>query len=83
MAKLGTVLFLVPLFSAWDRRNGKLFSAQDRNNSKLSIQWGSVSWRIRRQGAGEVITKLDTVLCSAPLCSIWDRLNGKLLTARD
>ena len=29
------------------------------------------------------MTRLGTVLCLVPLCSTWDRLNAKLLTARD
>ena len=29
------------------------------------------------------LTELDTMICSVPLSSIWDRLNGKVLAARD
>ena len=77
------MLCFVPLCSTWNRRNEKLFSAQDRQNIKLIVQLGSISWRFRRQGVDEAMSKLDKVLCFVPLCSIWDRLNGKLNAARD
>ena len=83
MPRLETVCFFVPLFSPWELLNAKLIAARDRNRSKLAFQQGSIIWRLRRQDVDEDMTKLDTVLCSVPLCSIWDRLNGKLLAARD
>ena len=44
---------------------------------------GSINWRLRRHGVNEVMTRLGTVLFFVPLCSTCDRLNGKLLAARD
>ena len=83
MAKLDTVLFFVPLCSTWDRLNGKLPAARDRNKLKLTVKKCSISWRLRRHGFDEVMTKLGTVLFFVPLCSTWDGLNGKLFAARD
>ena len=54
MTALDTVLCFVPLCSTWDRLNGKLPAARDRNNCKLTVQWGSMTWRLRygaRHGA--------------------------------
>ena len=83
MAKLGTVLFFVPLCSTWDRFNGKLFSALARNNCKVAVEKGSISWRLRRHGVDEVMMGLETVLFFVSLCSSWDRLNRKLFSAQD
>ena len=64
MTKLDTVLCFVPLGSTWDRLNGKLFTARDRNNCKLTVEKGSISWRLRRHGVDEIMMK---VTCS-PTC---------------
>ena len=83
MTGLGTVLFFVLFCSTWDGLNGKLFTERDRNNCMLTAKKSSLSWRLRRHGVDEAMTKLDTELCFVPLCSTWDGLNGKLLAARD
>ena len=83
MTKLDTVLFFDPLGSTWDRLKGTLFTARDRNNSKLIVEEGSISWRLRRHGVDAVTTGLGTVSFFVPLCSTWDRPNGKLFSARD
>ena len=44
---------------------------------------GPISWQLRRHGADEVTTRLGTVPFFLPLCSTWDRLYGKLFSARD
>ena len=62
---------------------GKLLSAQHRRNIKLTVKKGSISGRLRRQGVDGVMVKLDTLLCFVPLCSTWDRPNGKVFAARD
>ena len=43
----------------------------------------SSSWRLRPQDVGEVMAKLDTVFFFVPLCSTYNRLNGKLFAARN
>jgi len=48
MTRLATVHFFVPLCSTWDRLHGKLFAARDRNSCKLTVNTGSISWRLRR-----------------------------------
>ena len=83
MTKLGTVLFFVALCSTWDRVKGTLFAARDRNYCKHTVKKVSFSWRLRRHGADEAMTKLGTVLCFVPLKSTWDRLNGRAFAARD
>ena len=83
MTTLDMVLCLVPVCSTWDRLNVKLFSAHDRTDFKLVVQEGSISWRLHRQAVDEVMTQLDTVLRFVPLCSTWDRPNGKSCAARD
>ena len=55
MARLDKVLCFVPLFSTWDRLNGKFNSAQDRNNFKLSVQ--------RVRSAGDFVDKASTRSC--------------------
>ena len=77
------MLCFVPLCSTWDRLNGKLFTARDQNNCKPTAERGSISWRLRRHGVDEVMMKLGTVPFFIPLCSTWDRLNGKLFSAQD
>ena len=69
ITRLGTVHFFAPLCSTYDRLNGNLFAARDRNNCKVTVGRGSISWRLRRQGVDEVMTKLETVLCFVPLRS--------------
>jgi len=66
------VHFFVSLSSTWDRLNGKLFAARDRDTCKLTVKQSSISWRLRRQGFDEVMTRLGTVLFFAPLGSTWD-----------
>ena len=83
MATLDTGLCFVPPCSTCDRPNGKLCAARDRSSFKLIVQYCSISWRLRRQGFDEVMTKLRTVLYCALLCSTWDRLNCALFAARD
>ena len=69
MAKLDTVLLFVALCSTWDRLNGTLFRAQDQKNFNLVVEKGSISWRLRRHGVDEVMTKLGTANFFVPLCS--------------
>ena len=83
MTRLDTVLFFVSWSPIWDRLYSKLFAARDRDTGKLTVKQSSISWRLRRQGVDEVMTRLGTVLFFAPLGSTWDRLNSKLVTARD
>ena len=77
------MLFFVSWSPIWDRLNSKLFAARDRGTCKLTVKQSSISWRLRRQGVDEVMTRLGTVLFFVPLCSTWDRLNGKLFAAQD
>ena len=72
MTRLDTVLLFVSRSPIWDRLYSKLFAARDRDTGKLTVKQSSISWRLRRQGFDEVMTRLGTVLFFAPLGSTWD-----------
>ena len=72
MTRLDTVLFFVSWSPIWDRLNSKLFAARDRDTCKLTVKQSSISWRLRRQGVDEVMTRLGTVLFFVLLGSTWD-----------